>query len=218
MIRLRCDRCRKLLEAPGDLAGQRIECPACGDVNVLPAGAAQDAPGKSPAAAIPPDRAAQAGLPPDSGPEQAVMVLRPVMFRARLGLTLLMIAGVLAAAAGMVYFGAVRRQPAGVWASVAVLALCFLGLLLWKIEHLGTRLTITNKRTIARRGLISRSTTEVLHDHVRNVQVTQTAWQRIIGIGRLGLSSAADDDVEIVMDDLPSPDRIRQVIDLYRPM
>lgn len=233
MIRVRCDRCEKLLEAPDDLAGQRIECPACGDVRVLPAtesgvaGAGSGLPrtrlGASestapPAKPEPADRAVAAGYPPDSGPEQTVMVVRPVMFRARLGLTLLMMAGAVAAIVGMVYFGGVHKHTAGFWGSVGVFAVCLLFLGVWRIDHLGTKLTITNKRSVARRGLISKATTEVFHDHVRNVQITQSAWQRLIGIGRIGLSSSADDDIEIVMDDLPSPDRIRRVIDLYRPM
>lgn len=230
MIRVRCDNCEKLLEAPDDLAGQKVACPACGDVRVLPgSGAADDgqragsqqslsSPTPTPAPAKTPDRAAAAGLPPDSGPEQRVMVVRTAMFRSRLGLAALVAAGLGAALAGMVYFGGVNKQPAMFWVSVAVFAIGLGVLVVWKIAHLGTRLEITNKRTIARRGLISRATTEVLHDHVRNVQITQSVWQRVLRIGRVGLSSAADDTVEIVMDDLPSPDRIRRVIDLYRPL
>ncbi len=214
MIRVRCDKCEKLLEAPDDLAGQRIECPACGDVRVLPASVTPSPP--EPKAVQ--DRAAAAGLPPDSGPEQKVMVVRAAMFRSRLGLAALVGAGLGASLTGMVYFGGVQRQPTLFWVSVAVCGVVLGVLLVWKIAHLGTALEITNKRTIARRGLVSRATTEVLHDHVRNVQITQSVWQRLLGIGRIGLSSSADDSVEIVMDDLPSPDRIRRVIDLYRPL
>jgi phage FluMu protein Com len=214
MIRVRCDKCEKLLEAPDDLAGQRIECPACGDVRVLPASAASS----PPEAKVVQDRAAAAGLPPDSGPEQKVMVVRTAMFRSRLGLAVLVGACLAASLTGMVYFGGVQRQPTLFWVSVAVFGAVLGVLVVWKIAHLSTALEITNKRTIARRGLVSRATTEVLHDHVRNVQITQSVWQRLLGIGRIGLSSSADDSVEIVMDDMPSPDRIRRVIDLYRPL
>ncbi len=215
MIRVRCDKCEKLLEAPDDLAGQRIECPACGDVRVLP--------GDPPAPAAPvkaevADRAAAQGLPPDSGPEQSVMVVRPVMFRANLGLTLLVLGATVAAIVGLVYFGLVQKHQVMLIVSAGVLGVALVFLMVWYIRHLSNRLEITNKRTVARRGLISKATTEVLHDHVRNVQITQSVWQRLLRIGRVGLSSSADDTVEIVMDDLPSPDRIRQVIDLYRPM
>ncbi len=164
------------------------------------------------------DRAAAAGLPPDSGPEQKVMVVRTAMFRSRLGLAALVGVGLGASLTGMVYFGGVQRQSTLFWVSVAVFGVVLGVLLVWKIAHLSAALEITNKRTIARRGLVSRATTEVLHDHVRNVQITQSVWQRMLGIGRIGLSSSADDSVEIVMDDLPSPDRIRRVIDLYRPL
>lgn len=222
MIRVRCDKCERMLEAPPDLAGKKIACPACGDVKVLPGhpvvAAVPIAAAVPVAAAGASDRASQAGFPPDSGPEQRVLLVRPAMFRSNPGIALLVLGVVLGAIAGLVYFGAVRKHPTGLWGSAAALGLGLAVLGIWKIRHLSSKLEITNKRTIARRGLVSKATTEVLHDHVRNVQITQSVWKRLLGIGRVGLSSSADDSVEIVMDNLPSPDRVRRIIDLYRPM
>jgi hypothetical protein len=222
MIRLRCDRCEKTLEVPDDLEGKKIECPACGDVNQVPwregpgpragagAGVARAAPMR--------DRAAAAGYPPDSGPETRVMLVRPVVFRSRPLRSLLVLALMIAGAAGIVTVGWVRPMMMLAWASGAALGAGLVTVLAWKVATLTESLEITNKRTVERRGLLSKATTEVLHDHVRNVQITQTMWQRVWGIGRVGLSSSAQDDVEIVMNGLPSPEKIKRVIDLYRPM
>lgn len=228
MIRVRCDKCEKLLEAPDDLAGQKIECPACGDVRTLPAAVAAPAEVVVPAKAVVatrPDRAAAAGLPADGGPEQRVLVAYPVMFRGSPLWGMILFVGVLGGIAGLVYFGAIRPKTIdarwlklGLWGSLTVLIICVFAWFGWWIAHLGMRLEVTSKRTVARRGLIRRDTTEVLHDDIKNVQVNQSFGQRLLGIGRLSLSSSADDEAEIMMDDLPSPDRIRKVIDLYRPL
>jgi uncharacterized membrane protein YdbT with pleckstrin-like domain len=134
-------------------------------------------------------------------------------------MTTLVVFMVLAACvSGVVYFGLILRQGPWAWACAAGLLATVVFVLAWKVSSLSEGLVITNKRTIERRGLLSRATTEVLHDDIRNVQVTQTFLQRLLRTGRLGLSSSAQDDVEIVMDHVPDPERVKRVIDLYRPL
>jgi hypothetical protein len=88
----------------------------------------------------------------------------------------------------------------------------------WKIKTLGAALEITNKRTVERRGLFSKATSEVVHDNIRNVQVDQTFWQRVWKVGALGLSSSGQDGIEIHMQHVPKPEEVRRIIDLYRPL
>ncbi|MCC6661331.1 MAG: PH domain-containing protein [Phycisphaerales bacterium] len=228
MILLKCDRCDRVLEAPDDLAGRKIECPACGDVNLVPAalaapaqpGALSAIPAASPAKPATPDRAAAAGYPPAAGPEQPVMTLHPVTFRSRPFVTLIVLAALLVGAAGGVYFSLIAAQRDAVLASIASLLFiaAVLVILVWKVAARTERLEITSKRTVERKGLLSRATTEVLHSDIRNVQVTQTLGQRILRTGSLGLSSAAQDDVEIIMHNLPNPQGVKRVVDLYRPL
>ncbi len=79
-------------------------------------------------------------------------------------------------------------------------------------------LEVTNKRTVLRHGLLSRSSSEVLHDHVRNIEIDQTFMQRIMRVGKIGVSSSGQDGIEVQMDRIPNPRKIREIIDLYRPM
>ena len=79
-------------------------------------------------------------------------------------------------------------------------------------------LEITNKRTIQRKGLFSRATSEVLHDHVRNIQVEQSFVDRVLRVGSVGISSSGQDGIEVLVRNMPSPKKIRSVIDKYRPM
>lgn len=182
----------------------------------------QDAETVQPAAAATPepDRAAEAGLPPDSGPEERVLIVSEAMLRARPmafgGLAL----GVLLGLAGVVYFALIRTEalPIAAWGGVAVILGCLGALGFWKIKTLTRRLEITNKRTVRRIGLFSRDTSEVLHDHVRNIEVRQSLWERIWGVGEIGISSSGQDGIEVVMGRVPKPQEVQRIIDLYRPL
>lgn len=89
-------------------------------------------------------------------------------------------------------------------------------LLIWWLQCKSTTLTITSVRTILRRGLLSKSTNEVLHMNVRNVLVEQSFMQRILDTGTIGISSAGQSEVEILVKGMPDPDQIRDLIDKHR--
>ncbi|MEZ6243618.1 MAG: PH domain-containing protein [Phycisphaerales bacterium] len=216
MIRIHCDNCERLIEVPDEQAGEKIACPDCGDINRVP-GAAPDArrPGEAPAKKQ--DRAAAAGYPPDSGPEKTVRTLRPSLFRARpitFSVTaLLLVAAIIALATGL------AQGRAWLWVMGALVALVALAFILyWWVKTLSAALVVTNKRTIQKRGLLARSTSEVVHDNIRNIQIDQTFWQRVWGVGSIGISSSGQDGIEVQMGDLKNPDEIRRIIDLYRPL
>lgn len=165
------------------------------------------------------DRAAQQGLPPDFGPEERVLLVRPSFFRASpiksLGLVLL--GPVAAVLAYMIPEADKLTWALKVLGIVGVPAMVLLTVW-WLFVVRGRAIEITNKRTVERRGLFSRSLDEVLHDHVRNINVEQSFYERIVNIGRVGIASSGQADIEIEMRDLPNPDRVREIIDLYRPL
>jgi len=218
MIEFPCDRCEKTLDAPNDKAGTKIECPHCSDINVVPE--EKTAPAEADA------RLLAMGLPPDSGVEQRVLVVRPSIWRGSpfrsFALLLLPIGGPIALYLLLGQLGEgvqSGRGKATWWAFLIVAALSWgwLGIW-WVITALGRSIEITNKRTMERRGIVRRATSEVLHDHVRNIQINQSVMNRIMNVGRIGISSSGQDGIEIEMRDLPKPDRLKEVIDAYRPM
>ena len=104
---------------------------------------------------------------------------------------------------------------------ILTLALCFVGvgliiLLIWWLNNLGTTLTVTSKRTILRRGILSKFTSEVYHKDVRNIQVSQRLLQRLFDVGTVGISSAGQSGIEIAAEGIPEPNRVKQIIDRYR--
>ena len=111
-----------------------------------------------------------------------------------------------------------RNNPLGF---VLTVLLCVVGiglivLLLWWLSTKATTLTVTDERTILRRGLLSKQLNEVWHRDVRNVQLTQTFWQRIFGTGTLEISSAGQADVEIRVTGIPDPDEVKAIIDRHK--
>lgn len=165
------------------------------------------------------DRATRAGYPPDSGPEQPVMRVRPVFFRSHpMWVSGAVVIPPLIAFAAL-WIGGESGVTWALW-SGGVLGIVALATLIgwWFIATRSRSIQITNKRTTEIRGLLSKSTDEVLHDHVRNVTIDQSVYERIVNIGTLGIASAGHAETEIVMRDLPNPGRVRDVIDLYRPI
>lgn len=113
-----------------------------------------------------------------------------------------------------------RNSP--FWFAVTVLlSLVGVGipiLIVWWVRCRSVELTVTDKRSRLHRGWLSRSITEVWHRDVRNVQLHQTPMQRVFNTGRIGISSAGQDGLEIDVSGLHSPDQIKGIIDEHRAM
>ncbi|UCD74160.1 MAG: PH domain-containing protein [Phycisphaerales bacterium] len=215
MIPITCDNCERPFEARDEDAGGKVACPYCGDVNRVPA--------------APPGAAAakeEHALPPDGGPEQRIQIVRPAMFRAHplraVIIALLILGGIVLA----VWLGTLDKPQwvteSRTWLVYGALALGLIGLLWlakwWVRAHMWVKLEISNKRIIRHEGIITRKTSEVLHDHVRNVEIRQTFFQRLFGVGYIGIASAGQEGIEIQVHDIPGPDKVKALIDRYREM
>jgi len=95
-------------------------------------------------------------------------------------------------------------------------ALGVLLLLSWWLDCLGHRLVVTDRRTIFRKGLLSKYTNEVLHSHVRNIQISQSVFQRLMHVGSIGISSSGQAGIEIFIRGIPNPYDVKSIIDQYR--
>ena len=98
-----------------------------------------------------------------------------------------------------------------------MILLCFalVGFVFYLVEWLkqrGTRLTITDRRTTLREGILDKRTNEIRHADIRNVQVIQGFVDRLFRVGTLDLSSAGQSDVEIEVKGLPDPQGIAKLI------
>ncbi|MCB9782546.1 MAG: PH domain-containing protein [Candidatus Omnitrophica bacterium] len=92
------------------------------------------------------------------------------------------------------------------------LGLALIVFLIWWIKCKSVRLHITDERSLLIEGILSRYSTEVRHEDVRNLQVEQGAIQRIFGVGRIEISSAGQSTMEIVVNGVPDPQGIADLI------
>ncbi len=148
--------------------------------------------------------------------ERTLIKVHPVVIRRHLLGTLILLMIIAASGFGL-WWSLVRADndawsQFASWLSVAGLVGVLFALGWWYLTSIATTLTITDNRTILREGLIQKKTSEVQHDDVRNLQVKQSFFQRLLGIGEVGISSSGQDDLEIVVQHVPDPGGIAEVI------
>ncbi|MEM1061467.1 MAG: PH domain-containing protein [Planctomycetota bacterium] len=149
----------------------------------------------------------------DARPEEVLLVVRPAMFRSRplstLGVGLLILGGVAGTIAllGGGPVAALGLIPIGVG-----LAIVFS----WYLETMSTKLVVTDDRTTLSQGIFSRDGNEVQHDDVRNIQVEQNVFERMMDVGRIKISSAGQGDVEIDARHMPDPTDVAAIVRRYQ--
>ncbi|WP_295539886.1 PH domain-containing protein [uncultured Thiohalocapsa sp.] len=99
---------------------------------------------------------------------------------------------------------------------IPVLGLGLLVLLLWWLQCMALKVTVTNKRVIVREGILSKRTNEVYHAHIRNIRVSQPVVQRLADVGKVEIASAGSATYEISVEDLPDVQEIQKIVDRYR--
>lgn len=217
IITLECPKCGEQVEATGEMLEDGIvqctnaDCRQAFQVE-LPKGRIIGEKRSPEADDAPPQRETERDREPRrDGGEQTLTQLHPSMLRRHpfqfTGSVLLLLAGLAGVAYGLMQpqwwivglAGAVALFGAGV-------------LLVWWLKVKSTTLTVTSERTILRKGILSRNTTEVRHDDVRNLQVNQTFLERMLGVGDLAISSAGQDDLEIDIDGVRNPEQIASYI------
>ncbi len=205
MMQIECDNCERVFDAAPEEMGGKVPCPHCGDINRVPS------PAETPQAT---------GLPPDAGPEQPICVVHPAMLRAH-PFRFCFVAGLLIGGVVLAVFAKSSEHVWGWlgWVGLLMSVTAMLWWISWYVAaHLWVKLTISNKRTVRHEGIVRRHTSEVMHDHVRNIEIKQSFLQRVFGVGYIGISSAGQDDIEIEVRDIPKPYELKALIDEYREM
>lgn len=146
--------------------------------------------------------------------ERELMRKHPALFRSRPLAALALLVTASAATAGVYYAYRSDAEWAGIglWGAGLVCALVGVVLLKWILSTLFTTLIVTDSRSIVNRGIISRDSSEVQHDDVRNVQLDQNFVERLLNIGDIGISSSGQDDLEVTIKSIPSPNHVLEVI------
>lgn len=91
---------------------------------------------------------------------------------------------------------------------IAILATPIVAYIL-RLRHL---FTITNQRIIARSGIIARDTQELALHHIRAINVHQNIANRILRIGHIEITSAADERGVIIIEGIGDPVGVKELI------
>ncbi|MFW5824139.1 MAG: PH domain-containing protein [Marinobacter sp.] len=106
-----------------------------------------------------------------------------------------------------------RNHPLGFILAILLvpLAVGILILLWWYLQCKSTKLEFTGNDLILEKGLLSKERTELDVRRIRSVNVYQSFFNRIFGVGRIAIFTAGDDP-EIEVAGLPRPHDLRALI------
>ncbi len=227
-----CPHCHESLEINGTVMGQKVDCPKCAHPFVA------EPPRARPTDRRPRNKTKTSGktlenarhererehssdqrgdivAPADD--EEVVRVIHPTVFRRHLFgtmvCTVLAIGGVALILMGLA--GMPLLEFVGLPLIITGAVLLLIGgffILKWHIISRVTSLTLTSERIIYTSGLLHRKTNEMRHDDVLNMRMEQNLIERILHFGDMALSSAGQDDMEIVIHDIPRPKEVAEFI------
>lgn len=224
VLTYRCPNCRKELAVDFGLLGETISCPECDHPFRPEAPVAHPIEVKHTSDESESEELVRVSQPMDD--EQMIRSIHPAMFRNNpflytVGMLVLLAGGLLLL--GYVGVGALPSLLGGfetnslaLWTGLVMTGGAFLFFAGWFIKTRFISLTITNERSIYQRGIISRRRSEVRHDDVRNLQINQSIFQRIMGVGTVAISSSGQDDLEIVAKAIPGPGQVAQIVRQYQ--
>lgn len=190
-----CPHCHRQVQVDAALLGQAVNCPECEQPFKI----------DPPSGRLVTDRENQGHAPFE---EAELLTTRPAMFGISplkfFGLWILLLIGVGLCVFGLWIVGLIFISMAGLW------------LIGWWIDSRFQTIVVTNERTIYQRGILSTRSSEVQHDDVRNMQVNQSVFQRMIGVGDISISSAGQSDMEIQVRGFKNPHEVIEIIRRYQ--
>jgi membrane protein YdbS with pleckstrin-like domain len=101
------------------------------------------------------------------------------------------------------------------WAAISIPPLLAI-VLIEEIQRRSIAYTITSRRVIMERGILSKDRHEVRISDIREVNLDQTFVGRIFGFGTVGLDTAAEVGGDINMEYIPDPRRVMDLLHSLR--
>ena len=102
------------------------------------------------------------------------------------------------------------------WCILTPVVIGIIVLFFWHVQLRNTRLTIVGKRVLYRSGMMSTRESEIRVEDVRDIEITRSLWQRVVGTGSLSLSTSGESGMEIEITGLRQPERVREIINALR--
>lgn len=113
---------------------------------------------------------------------------------------------------GGIWLSRLGSLPAPWWTPLPLLPI---GLLLatWAyLAHWSTRYVFTTKAVYEKKGLLSRTVTQVRFDRVQNTSFDQSAIERMLSYGDISVYTAGTGGVNLSLRDVPDPKRLNSLV------
>ena len=90
--------------------------------------------------------------------------------------------------------------------------LAFALIIITEIRLYQTRLVIYPARLMISKGILEKHQTSINYSHIAEVSLKQSVWERILGIGSLTIFTSGQKQHELVVNNVPSPGKIKDRI------
>lgn len=208
LVTYTCPNCEQMVGVEAQLFGEIINCPECSQVfKVAP-------PVVRPTSDEGITKEEIARIEQSADDETQLQVLHPAMLRNHPIWYLSLLALIVVGISYPIYAYSVYESESWNYVTIGSIlaATGFVWLAIWWIRVMAVTLILTSKRIILRKGIISKASSEVQYDDVRNIQVDQTMFGRLLGVGNIAISSSGQDDLEVVAKGIPDPEGIAEQI------
>lgn len=82
--------------------------------------------------------------------------------------------------------------------------------------RMGTRYRVTEEKVTAEYGILSKNSTTINLQDIRNVELSQSGLERLLGYGDIAFSTAGTGGTEITFNKVPKPNNIKQRVEEAR--
>lgn len=211
-LEFECPHCGLAVTVSGEALGGTVRCPHCDrDFQATaPLGRAVGGAGQ------PSSQAAGS-----RSEERTLRNFHPVVFRNHVFLTglfvLLGLVGLAAVSLSLLGRAALGFEGATLLIIGGAALLAAIGFFFYQWLHaVATRITVTTIRIIVTRGIVTKRTNELQHSDIRNIRCDQNVFERLFDYGDIALSSSGQDEMEIVLDDIPDPQGVVEIVRTYQ--
>ena len=113
---------------------------------------------------------------------------------------------------GGVALAVVVTDPTLRWLSLVGVPLG-IAVIAWSyISVVSTRYVLTSEEIYQKTGLLNRNVAQIRLDRVQNTTCSQSMTERLLSYGDITIYTAGSDTLNIILDDVPKPDRVNRVL------
>ena len=123
------------------------------------------------------------------------------------GSTILVIRPAMFANKPLLWLGSLITIPIGVG---------LIAFIVWRVLRHTNQMIITKEYVMTKVGIFNTKTVQVFHRDVSRLNVNQSFWQRLTGVGTIEIGSSATGDIDIRAVGFPDPNHIRFLINSNR--